>query len=81
MINLKTITILKPFILINLLKSIVLNQKSLIYIHSKIPIANPSEDELAMLSEAFNVKNNSRLGCQIPINKEIEGLVFEIAPE
>ena len=52
-----------------------------IYIHSKIPIVDPSEDELAMLSEAFNVKNNSRLGCQIPINKEIEGLVFEIAPE
>ena len=36
-----------------------------IYIHSKIPIANPSEDELAMLSEAFNVKNNSRLGLSL----------------
>ena len=52
-----------------------------VYIHSKISISDPSDDELAMLSEAFNVKNNSRLGCQIPINKDIEGLVFEIAPE
>ena len=40
-----------------------------------------SNDEEAMLSEAFNVKDNSRLGCQIPITKELEGLVIELAPE
>jgi 2Fe-2S ferredoxin len=27
-----------------------------------------------MLSEAFYVKSNSRLGCQIPITKILEGL-------
>ena len=51
------------------------------YILSSHDLLKKNDDEQAMLSEAFNVKNNSRLGCQIPINKEIEGLVFEIAPE
>jgi 2Fe-2S ferredoxin len=39
------------------------------------------EDEEAMLSEAFYVKSNSRLGCQIPITKILEGLELELAPE
>lgn len=39
------------------------------------------DDEEAMLSEAFHVKENSRLGCQIHITEEIEGLVVELAPE
>jgi 2Fe-2S ferredoxin len=34
-----------------------------------------------MLSEAFNVKNNSRLGCQIHITEALEGLELELAPE
>jgi hypothetical protein len=32
-----------------------------------------------MLSEAFYVKSNSRLGCQIPITKILEGLELELA--
>lgn len=39
------------------------------------------DDEEAMLSEAFNVKPNSRLGCQINITEELEGLVLKLAPE
>ncbi len=39
------------------------------------------EDEEAMLSEAFNVKENSRLGCQINITEELDGLIVELAPE
>ena len=39
------------------------------------------DDEEAMLYEAFNVKKNSRLGCQINITEELEGLVLELAPE
>ena len=39
------------------------------------------DDEEAMLSEAFNVKPNSRLGCQIPITENLEGLELELAPE
>jgi 2Fe-2S ferredoxin len=34
-----------------------------------------------MLSEAFYVKPNSRLGCQIPITTNLEGLELELAPE
>jgi 2Fe-2S ferredoxin len=39
------------------------------------------EDEEAMLSEAFNVTEKSRLSCQISITNEIEGLEVTIAPE
>ena len=38
------------------------------------------EEEDAMLSEAFHVENNSRLGCQIHITSEIEGLEVVVAP-
>jgi 2Fe-2S ferredoxin len=34
-----------------------------------------------MLSEAFNVKDNSRLGCQIYITAELAGLAIALAPE
>jgi 2Fe-2S ferredoxin len=39
------------------------------------------DDEEAMLSEAFYVKDNSRLGCQIPISADLDGLEVELAPE
>lgn len=37
-------------------------------------------EEDAMLSEAFHVQDNSRLGCQIPITAEVDGLEVAIAP-
>ena len=40
-----------------------------------------SDDELAMLDQAFHVKSNSRLGCQIKLTNEIDGLIVELAPE
>jgi len=52
-----------------------------IYVHSKNMIHDKSDDEDAMLSEAFFVKKNSRLGCQIQITDKLDGLVFELAPE
>lgn len=51
------------------------------YINSNNNIPEMEDEEEAMLSEAFNVKENSRLGCQISITNELEGLLFEIAPE
>ena len=39
-----------------------------------------SDEEDAMLGEAFHVKDNSRLGCQIFITDELEGLEVEMAP-
>jgi ferredoxin len=51
------------------------------YVLNSIEIPVKGDDEEAMLSEAFNVKSNSRLGCQIHITEEIEGLEIELAPE
>lgn len=51
------------------------------YISNDIELPEKSDDEEAMLSEAFNVKDNSRLGCQIHITEALEGLELELAPE
>ena len=52
------------------------------YILSKnINLPEKSDDEEAMLAEAFYVEDNSRLGCQIPITEELDGLEVELAPE
>ena len=51
------------------------------YIESDHLLEERSEDEEAMLSEALNVQDNSRLGCQIPITDDLEGLVIRLAPE
>ena len=51
------------------------------YVLNDVPLPAKSADEEAMLSEAFNVLENSRLGCQIHITPQIEGLVVELAPE
>lgn len=51
------------------------------YILSDTPLPEKEMDEEAMLAEAFFVKDNSRLGCQIPITPDLEGLKVELAPE
>jgi len=51
------------------------------YVVSDTALPPMSDDEEAMLSEAFNVKDNSRLGCQIQMTPDMEGLVVELAPE
>ena len=51
------------------------------YILNDVEVNPINEDEEAMLSEAFNVKHNSRLGCQIPIVESLDGLEIELAPE
>ena len=51
------------------------------YVNSSHELPELQDDEEAMLSEAFYVKKNSRLGCQIQITKEMEGLEVELAPE
>ena len=52
-----------------------------VYVNSDTLLDDVNEDEKAMLSEAFNIKSSSRLGCQIQITKELDGMTFEIAPE
>ena len=51
------------------------------YVLNDFSLPEMGDDEEAMLSEAFNVKPNSRLGCQIHITENLEGLEIELAPE
>jgi ferredoxin len=51
------------------------------YVLSEHELPEKSDDEDAMLAEAFNVQDNSRLGCQIHMKPEMEGLKVELAPE
>ncbi|MGG8496508.1 2Fe-2S iron-sulfur cluster-binding protein [Tenacibaculum sp. TC6] len=51
------------------------------YVKSEHKLPEITDDEDAMLAEAFHVENNSRLGCQIQITPELEGLEIELAPE
>ena len=51
------------------------------YITSDHNLPLIEDDEDAMLSEALNVTEKSRLGCQIKITKDLEGLECKIAPE
>lgn len=50
------------------------------YILSDHKLDAPSEDEENMLDQAFFVKPNSRLGCQIKITDDIDGLKVQLAP-
>ena len=51
------------------------------YVLNDVELPEMEDDEEAMLSEAFYVKSNSRLGCQIPITESLDGLELELAPE
>ena len=51
------------------------------YVTSDTPLPEMSYDEDLMLAEAFHVEDNSRLGCQIPITPELDGLEVTLAPE
>ncbi|TJY37956.1 2Fe-2S iron-sulfur cluster-binding family protein [Pontimicrobium aquaticum] len=51
------------------------------YVKSNHELPEMQDDEEAMLSEAFYVKDNSRLGCQIQITPDMDGLEVELAPE
>jgi 2Fe-2S ferredoxin len=51
------------------------------YVVNDVLKTDRNDDEEAMLSEAFNVKPNSRLGCQIHITEDLDGLEIELATE
>ncbi|MBL7802412.1 MAG: 2Fe-2S iron-sulfur cluster binding domain-containing protein [Saprospiraceae bacterium] len=52
-----------------------------VYVLSNHQLSEPSDDEIAMLDSAFFVKGNSRLGCQIRLADELDGLSVQLAPE
>mgnify|MGYP005990115385 FL=1 len=51
------------------------------YVKSSHSLPEMGVDEDMMLAEAFHVQDNSRLGCQIQITTEMDGLEVELAPE
>lgn len=51
------------------------------YLESDTVLEEQSDAELDMLDQAFFVKPNSRLGCQIPITEAIDNIVLRLAPE
>ncbi|MCH9661296.1 MAG: 2Fe-2S iron-sulfur cluster binding domain-containing protein [Bacteroidetes bacterium] len=51
------------------------------YIESDHELPSMNDDEDAMLASAFHVQDNSRLGCQIFVKPEMEGLRITLAPE
>ena len=51
------------------------------YLESETDLQEQSDAELDMLDQAFFVKSNSRLGCQIQLDESIDGIVLRLAPE
>ena len=52
-----------------------------VYIESNHVSLKRNNDEQSMLDEAWNVQQNSRLGCQIQITQDLDGLIIKLAPE
>ena len=44
-------------------------------------ISTPDDDEESMLDQAFDIKKNSRLSCQIPFSEELDGITLTLAPK
>lgn len=49
------------------------------YVLTDHELPEPSDDEEDMLDQAFFVEGNSRLGCQIRITEELDGLKVKLA--
>jgi len=50
------------------------------YVLSEHKLPEASDDEEDMLDQAFFVEDNSRLGCQMKLKDNLEGLVIKLAP-
>ena len=50
------------------------------YLESDHELPEQSEDEEDMLDQAFFVEENSRLGCQIRMTNDLDGLKVKLAP-
>ena len=44
-------------------------------------ISPKDDDEESMLDQAFDVKDTSRLSCQINLTEDLDGIELELAPE
>ncbi len=51
-----------------------------VYIQSDHELPEAKDAEEDMLDQAFFVDDNSRLGCQLQMTEELDGLVVRLAP-
>lgn len=51
------------------------------YVLSDHELPEMSEDEENILDQAFFVEDNSRLGCQIRLKDDLDGLLVKLAPD
>ena len=51
-----------------------------VYVESSHSLPEMTEEEEDMLDQAFFVEDNSRLGCQLRITRDLDGLVLKLAP-
>ena len=51
-----------------------------VYVESDHSLPEASDDEEDMLDQAFFVEDNSRLGCQLHLKDELDGLIVKLAP-
>lgn len=52
-----------------------------VYVESPHELLEMSEAEEEMLDQAFNVESNSRLGCQVKLTDDLNGLIVRLAPD
>jgi len=50
-----------------------------VYVESEHELPDASDDEEDMLDQAFFVEDNSRLGCQLHLSDDIDGLIVRLA--
>ena len=51
-----------------------------VYVVSDHLLPEKTFDEIAMLEESWDMKDNSRLSCQLKLSEQLEGLTIQIAP-
>ena len=52
-----------------------------VYVESETDLPEMKEAEEEMLDQAFFVEDNSRLGCQLKISEDMEGMIVRLAPQ
>ena len=52
-----------------------------VYILSEHELTKKSSEEMAMLDESWDAKENSRLSCQLKLSASLDGIKVELAPE
>ena len=52
-----------------------------VYVLSHHNLTEKSSEEMAMLDESWDTKDNSRLSCQLKLSASLDGILVELAPE